>query len=208
MSLAGALLVGALALAWLGHWKLDVIQTGSMGDVVPRKSIAVVAPVDPHAVAVGDVVEFRLRGFGPTRVTLHRIVRRIDKDGTVYFATQGDANGSPDPLLVPTTDVLGIMKFHVDRVGAIVNGLHGWRAAAVFIGAPALGALVAEVRRTRRRRATPRIALIHRGTAGLEVWTLEGPFNGDDRIRAREEPTLDISARTASALRFLTRPGK
>jgi signal peptidase I len=88
-----------------GH-SLVVITGGSMSPAIPLGSLVAVEPVrDPGSLAVGEVVTVRT-GTDRAAVT-HRIERVVPRSGAVWLELRGDANATPDPVLVPANAVLG-----------------------------------------------------------------------------------------------------
>ena len=47
----------------------------------------------------------------------HRIVKRIEKNGTVLYQTKGDNNNAMDLQLVKTTQIKGVYVFHIKYIG-------------------------------------------------------------------------------------------
>lgn len=128
VSLVNALLI-ALAVPVLGIALLAgaVPMTGRMTFVVagpsmePALSVGsaiIVEPVDPAALAVGDVVSIR---SGPAAaVFTHRIVRLAQRDGAPWLETKGDANESSDPSIVPVQHVLGRVQAVIPYAGYLL----------------------------------------------------------------------------------------
>jgi signal peptidase I len=120
-----AVVLGFIVLAgvWLAGWRLDVVRTGSMVPSVPTNALAFVSPISPSDVAENDVISFN----DPTdrrRVILHRVTKVVDNNGSGrFFRTQGDANATPDPLLVPGADVRGRLRWHVPKIGVLFRAL-------------------------------------------------------------------------------------
>ncbi|MGH2760558.1 MAG: signal peptidase I [Actinomycetota bacterium] len=140
----------ALIWAWLAGWRLEVIATPSMEPTVPRQSIAVVVPIVARHVQEGDVISFR-DPSDRRRGRLHRIVEVVDRRESqaagIYFRTQGDANATADPLLVPDDDLRGRMRWHVPKLGAVAWVLRPPIGLLVLLGAPGVALVVGELRR-------------------------------------------------------------
>ena len=103
-----------------------VVAGGSMAPAISVGSAVIVDPVDPMALAVGDVVS--LRSGTERAIFTHRITRVVDHEGTVWIETRGDANASPDPSLTPATDVIGRVTVAVPVAGyaiALVSTVSG-----------------------------------------------------------------------------------
>jgi signal peptidase len=103
-----------------------VVAGGSMEPAIGLGSAIVVEPVDPHSLAVGDVVSLR---SGPDRaIFTHRIIRVVVQDGTVWIETKGDANATADPSLTPASQVIGRASVTIPGAGyliALLSSLHG-----------------------------------------------------------------------------------
>ncbi|WP_435738435.1 signal peptidase I [Cellulosimicrobium sp. PMB13] len=129
------------------------ILSGSMEPNLPVGSLAVVRPVDPAEIRIGDIVTYLPNPEDPTAVT-HRVVA-IDthQDGTRTFTLQGDANASPDAP-VQEHQVRGTVAYAVPWLGHVNSAVNGeQRAMAVYVvaGALFLWAVVLWWRAWRRR---------------------------------------------------------
>src|SRR3989440_5959602 len=96
--LAAALLAVALvALGPLtGTYRVLTVLTGSMAPGMPVGSVAVVRPVDPASIKVGDVITYQAP-LADHRVVTHRVVAVLESGPHPVLRTKGDANISPDP---------------------------------------------------------------------------------------------------------------
>lgn len=121
-----ALLVAGLVVVILGLTVLlpavgggtaYTVLTGSMEPSLPPGTVVVVRPADADSIRVGDVVTYQIDSGSPT-VATHRVVGvSIGGDGERRFATQGDANGAPDPVAVRPVQVRGVLWYSVPYVG-------------------------------------------------------------------------------------------
>jgi signal peptidase len=131
--LLGLVALGALMLVppLLGYERY-VITGGSMGDAVPRGSIAYERRVPVERLQVGDVITYVHRG---ERVT-HRIASV--EPGRV-FRTKGDANAAPDPwrFTLPAGEQ-PVVRFHVPLAGYLIAALSIRWLRMLAIGLPAL----------------------------------------------------------------------
>jgi signal peptidase I len=103
-----------------------VVAGGSMEPAISLGSAIVVDPVDPHTLAVGDVVS--LRSGAQRAIFTHRIIRVVVRDGTTWVETKGDANDSADPSLTPASQIIGRASLTVPYAGyliALLSSLHG-----------------------------------------------------------------------------------
>ncbi len=90
--LAAVAAAGGLAWAVLAGYRPVVLSTGSMAPTAPAGSVLFARSTAPERIAVGDIVVMRRGGT----LVSHRVIERIDEQGTVLVRTQGDANVTPD----------------------------------------------------------------------------------------------------------------
>jgi signal peptidase len=145
-------LLAAVAAGHLAGWRFDVVQTSSMEPAVPTGSLAVVAPVEPAAVRVGDVVAFRPPADAD-RVVLHRVTRVSQGRELRYFQTKGDANDEADATPVPVSAVEGRLRWHLRGIGPSARFLTSPKAPLALVGIPLLLLAVAELVRLLRSRS-------------------------------------------------------
>jgi signal peptidase len=92
-----------------------VVGGGSMEPTIPIGSVVVDVPASPSDVAVGNIVSIEV---GPQRaVFTHRIVRTIDRNGVLWIETRGDANPTPDPSIIPASDITGRVATWIPYLG-------------------------------------------------------------------------------------------
>lgn len=93
-----------------------VVLSGSMSPTIHTGDVVFVSETPPDAVEKGDILAFD-RVPGDDKRTVHRVVEVVDRDGTRYFRTKGDANENPDPQLIPAGAVIGTVTFWIPYVG-------------------------------------------------------------------------------------------
>jgi signal peptidase len=149
-SLAALVLLPAL----LGYQRY-VIAGGSMGDALPRGSLAYDEEVPTGRLRVGDVITYR----PPSRshVVTHRIawVGR-DRRGRRVYRTRGDANPGPDPWtfsLPGRTQARVAIHFPLVGYGFVLLSVRTVRM--VVIGLPALVIAAGAFRRAWRTARAP-----------------------------------------------------
>lgn len=129
-----------------GTFAVVPVLSGSMEPDMSRGDVAVVAPVSPERVAVGDVIVFTEPG-GTARI-IHRVTEITD-DTIRLLSTKGDANFSPDPWQVPL-----VSRGDVDRrilTVPMIGHLYLWlqstllRNLLIAAGLMALGAFLGGV---------------------------------------------------------------
>ncbi len=92
-----------------------VVGGGSMEPTIPLGSVVVDAPASESDIAVGKLVSIQV---GPQRaVFTHRIVQMVDRDGALWIRTRGDANPTPDPSIIPATDITGRVVTWIPLLG-------------------------------------------------------------------------------------------
>ena len=115
------------------------VLSGSMRPAMEPGDLAIVRPVDPASLAVGDVVTFQVRSGDPTVIT-HRVIGVGSRsDGERTFVTQGDANDSPDPGAVRAVQVRGAVAYSLPLLGHVNSAItSGMRSTAVVVAAAAV----------------------------------------------------------------------
>ena len=100
------------------------VLTGSMTPQIPVGSVAMIRPVDPATLQVGDVATYEKTPGTKVYIT-HRIVEIDSSDTPTRFIFKGDANRTPDSRPVLSKQIRGEVWFHVPYLGSIRDGLHG-----------------------------------------------------------------------------------
>ena len=143
-ALAALLAIAALMLIppLLGYERY-VIEGGSMGDAVPRGSIAFEEVVPTAEIEVGDVITYRPPNA--TRPVTHRVAwTGTNPRGERLYRTKGDENPAPDPwtftLPHPTQARVAVT---VPIAGYVVAALSHRPIRMVLIGGPALAIALA-----------------------------------------------------------------
>ena len=109
---------------WTGKYRTVTVLTASMKPGMPPGSMAVLVPVEPSAIRVGDVITFEAPVADHPVVT-HRVIEIVEPGAHPVIRTQGDANAAPDPWM------------------ARISGAPAWRRVAVI---PAVGTLIHALR--------------------------------------------------------------
>src|SRR2546423_3726779 len=122
---AATLLLLAVGLGPLtGAYRIATVLSGSMAPGMPVGSLAVLVPVEPAAVHVGDVITFQAP-LPDHRIVTHRVVAITEVGPHPVIRTKGDANAADDPW------------------AARLAGRTAWRRAAVI---PGVGSLIRALR--------------------------------------------------------------
>lgn len=100
------------------------VLTGSMTPTLPVGSLAVVEPVTPDEIRVGDIVSYQPYPLNPELVT-HRVTAiSWTPDGTRVFTLRGDANGADDSP-VYDKQVRARVWYDVPYLGWVNNAVNG-----------------------------------------------------------------------------------
>lgn len=139
-------LVASLAAALSTHLlPTVVVGGGSMEPAISRGSLIVLERIhEDDGVAPGDIVT--VRAANGILVT-HRVTRSISLAEGWHVELRGDANPTPDPVLVPTAAVVGRVAVSLPYVGYLVALLAtplGWLSVTSFLGAGMLAVRLLE----------------------------------------------------------------
>jgi signal peptidase I len=101
-----------------GHPVL-IVAGPSMEPALALGSAIVLERVDPTALAVGDIVSLRT---GPSQaIFTHRITRIVERDGSPWIETRGDANAEVDPSLTSGEAVMGRVAVGLPMAGYLLT---------------------------------------------------------------------------------------
>jgi signal peptidase I len=148
-----------------------VVGGGSMEPTIPIGAVVVDVPVKPADVAVGDIVSLKVGT--QHAVFTHRIIRTVVRDdGTLWIETRGDANPSPDPSIIPATDVIGRATTWIPYLGYPVQLLSSMSGVAFLLSigmVTLLGAWILESLEDDQRAWLYRRRLQQAGVVPLEL---------------------------------------
>lgn len=91
-----------------------IVLSGSMETEIYTGDVAFVKEVNPNELKKQDIIAFRNE---QNKVTTHRIVDIIEKDGERFFRTKGDNNNTEDINLVSTKSVEGLYFARISGLG-------------------------------------------------------------------------------------------
>jgi signal peptidase I len=99
------------------------ILSGSMRPAMTPGTLAVVQPVDPGSLRLGDVVTYQAASDDPTLIT-HRVTElTTSSDGEMRFTLQGDNNDAPDAP-IQAEQIRGKVIYAVPYFGWITDKLN------------------------------------------------------------------------------------
>jgi signal peptidase len=188
--LVGLLVRAVVALALVGvilffvlprvlHWDVQVVMSGSMEPAMPVGSVVLIRPVDPEAVAVGDIITFRQQdsaGF-----VTHRVMEVL-KEESRSFRTRGDANEEPDTSLVPADALRGRVWATIPYLGYLAQHARQPWGFLLLVGVPGGVIIAGEVshifstlRRGRQEKHRPQqVNQRSHSPRGLAAWLALG----------------------------------
>jgi signal peptidase I len=140
-----ALMVACVATFLAPHfgWRVDVVYSGSMQPELKVGSIVVTRPVRPDEIKPDDIITF----YSPLdqKLTSHRVIA-IEPGLQVSILTKGDANGHPDPFIVPAENVVGKVCLHIPYLGYFARFVKTPVGLLITLCLPALAIIILELR--------------------------------------------------------------
>jgi hypothetical protein len=120
------------------------IMGGSMRPLLPEGSMVVVEPVS-GIVGSGDIVAF----FQGDVLTVHRVVRVVERDGERRYRTKGDGAFNLDPVPLGERDLAGRVVGLVegDRIKSLESGLHRTGGRLVALCSYCVGSTFGAIKR-------------------------------------------------------------
>lgn len=152
LNAAGVLLVGLVLIPFVifafpqvaGASHAYIVLSDSMSPHINAGDVVVVDDVPTSRIDEGDVITFRRPGAEAEKVT-HRVVKVVQRDGERHFRTKGDANEEPDPELVPRSNVVGLVRFHIPLIGHVISFGSTTTGTVTLVIVPAILLIVNEV---------------------------------------------------------------
>lgn len=114
-----------------------VVASGSMVPTLNIGDLLIVQGVNSRNLQIGDVIVFKppypyWRGVP----WVHRIIDKRIRANEVEYRTKGDANISPDPFWIKSSNIIGKVLYRVPYLGYVSLLLKGWTIpilAIIFI---------------------------------------------------------------------------
>jgi signal peptidase len=143
MIVAVVLMAGSILLPHFFGWRTDTVLSGSMSPTLRLGDLMVTEPVAADAIKVGDIITYRSPIDGS--LVAHRVVE-IQSQSELAFRTKGDANDRPDPYLVTSQNVVGVVKFSVPLLGYPVQFIKTPLGFALVLGIPGAAIISMEMK--------------------------------------------------------------
>ena len=128
--LAIAIVVAALVFAAsrnpsksLFGFRYYTVLTDSMVPEFASGDMVFVRLTDAADISVNDIITFNPSSDSEAYLT-HRVTEKLDNyegTGVICFRTKGDANDSEDSFLIDESRVIGVVKFHVPKLGFVIR---------------------------------------------------------------------------------------
>lgn len=99
------------------------VLTASMEPEFTTGDLVVVKLSDADEINVGDIITFNPSSESDAYLT-HRVTEKFeDYEGTgvTCFRTKGDANETEDSFLIESERVIGVVSFHIPKLGYIIR---------------------------------------------------------------------------------------
>lgn len=100
------------------------IASGSMKEELCIGDVAIIKKCNSNDIIEGDIIEYQMEGFA----VVHRVVKKVQKNGEFYFTTKGDNNNQEDSELVREDQLIGKVIFKIKYIGYPAIWLHILRA--------------------------------------------------------------------------------
>lgn len=156
-----AMVVGAVVLSRVGPLiGIDpvIIRSGSMAPAIPVGALVIVRTEPAETIGAGDVVTLPMRDG---QLLTHRVARVAQLPDGTYLETKGDANDTPDPVLVSAGSVVGVVSEVIPYAGFLLAYLSlptGMASVSSFLAAMLLAAWLFEEPRPSRPSPTRQVA--------------------------------------------------
>lgn len=123
-----------------GHPVMSVLS-GSMAPTINTGDLVIddkVTPAQATNLHAGQIISFR-SGANSRQIFTHRIVAvESAPAGGVAYVTKGDANGSRDGPVAPSTNVVALYQAKIPDGGYVLNALHRPLVLGLILGSPLL----------------------------------------------------------------------
>jgi signal peptidase len=103
-------------LAPFAGWHLDTVLSGSMEPIIPTGGLVILGPTSANDIHVGDIIAY---DNGQVEIC-HRVIA-LEEGESVRYITKGDANRSPDGILVTPDKVTGKLVATIPLAGYFIN---------------------------------------------------------------------------------------
>ena len=122
-------------------WKPFIVLSGSMEDNIMPGDLILTKEIDTSELKVGDVISFRTDKY---TVITHRIIKIVEEEGERKYYTKGDNNDTEDRDAVVDSQIEGIYRYRIPKLGNIAVYLQKPTGIVICIAVPLIIILIAQ----------------------------------------------------------------
>lgn len=122
-------------------WKPFIVLSGSMEDNIMPGDLILTKEIDTSELKVGDVISFRTDKY---TVITHRIIKIVEEEGERKYYTKGDNNDTADRNAVVDSQIEGIYRYRIPKLGNIAVYLQKPTGIVICIALPLIIILIAQ----------------------------------------------------------------
>ena len=122
-------------------WKPFIVLSGSMENNIMPGDLILTKEVDTSELKVGDVISFRTDS---STVITHRIIKIVEEEGERKYYTKGDNNDSADRNAVVDSQIEGIYRYRIPKLGNVAVYLQKPAGIVICITIPLIIILIAQ----------------------------------------------------------------
>ena len=127
---------GLVTVPKLMGYEVYHVVSGSMAPKIPVGSLVYIEEAEPASVEKGQIIAFQ----SGSSVIVHRVVDNWVFEGK--FTTKGDANDEEDLSDINYDQLIGVMKYHIPRMGQMLMILDTTMGKMLVLIFAACGALL------------------------------------------------------------------
>lgn len=127
-------------------YQLYTVLSGSMSPTFDTGSVVALKPLASQDVRTGDIITFK-EPDDPKKYVTHRVMKVINKGGSLSFITRGDANDAADPKPVSASNLVGKVHFSIPYAGYLTSFTKSKKGLLTLIVIPGLVVLFFELRK-------------------------------------------------------------
>lgn len=127
-----------------------IVLTDSMYPQIHSGDLIICHTSEPEEIKVGDVISFFDPAGNGTSVVTHKVIEIQQKDGKIYWVTQGIANNAADFLPVPEENLVGVYQSRIPGLGNVVLFMQTTTGLIVCVVVPVLLLVGLDILRRRK----------------------------------------------------------
>jgi len=127
-----------------GH-QAYIVLGGSMSPTFKAGSLALIKPLDPQSIKVGDILTYRTTDKSDL-MTTHRVVAVNGQGNELSFTTRGDANDVNDGQPVKPADIVGRVSTAIPYAGYLMQFAQTQKGLVALVFIPGVLIIIFELR--------------------------------------------------------------